>query len=198
MPMGLHGIPRLFPRHSTGNRGHFTGFRGHSTGFHGHSMGFHGMPRQLAEHRGGPRHYHGNFHGNLHGNLHGNPRQALTAYHGRPRYSGKTHGNAYGVGVAMQYTVAVVVVLPSVAMDGTTEIASDRTAARAMATTVALAVEAPCTMESRGPCRGNPRISTVVRGKTHGKPRKCHGNCRGPPPKSQIMCICEFSCCASS
>ena len=47
MPMGLHGIPRLFPRQSTGNRGH-------STGFHGHSMGFHGMLRQVAEHRGCP------------------------------------------------------------------------------------------------------------------------------------------------
>ena len=90
----------------------------------------------------------------------------------------------------MEYAVAVAVVLPWVAMVGTTEVATDRTAARAMATTVALAVEAPCTMESRGPCRGNPRISTVARGKTHGRPRKCHGHCRGPPPKSQIMCIC--------
>ena len=76
--------------------------------------------------------------------------------------------------------MAVAVVLLWVAMVGTTEIATDRTAARAMATTVALAVEAPCTMESRGPCRG----------KTHGRPRKCHGYCRGPP-KSQIMCICS-------
>ena len=42
---------------------------------------------------------------------------------------------------------------------------------------------------SRGPCRGNPRISTVARGNTHGSPRKCRGYCRGPPPKSQIMCI---------
>ena len=90
----------------------------------------------------------------------------------------------------MEYAVAVAVVLPWVAMFDTTEVATDRTAARAMAATVALAVEAPCTMESRGPCRGNPRISTVARGKTHGRPRKCHGHCRGPPPKSQIMCIC--------
>ena len=58
-----------------------------------------------------------------------------------------------------------------------------------MATTVTLAVEAPCTMESRGPCRGNPRISTVARAKTHGRPRKCRGHCRGLPPKSQIVCI---------
>ena len=93
---------------------------------------------------------HGNFHGNLHGkihgilhdNLHGNPRQASTAYHGRPRYNGKTQANAYVIGVAMEYAVAVDVVLPWVVMVGTTEAAMDRTAARAMATTVALAVEA--------------------------------------------------------
>ena len=91
----------------------------------------------------------------------------------------------------MEYAVAVAVVLPWVAMVGTTEVATDRTAARAMATTVALAVEAPCTMESRGPCRGNPRISTVARGKTHGRSRKCHGHCRGHPQKGPIMCICE-------
>ena len=72
----------------------------------------------------------------------------------------------------MEYAVAVAVVLPWVAMVGTTEVATDRTAARAMATTVAFAVEAPCTMESSGPCRGNPRISKVARGKTHGRPRK--------------------------
>ena len=42
---------------------------------------------------------------------------------------------------------------------------------------------------SRGICRGNPQISTVARGKTHESPRKFHGHCRGPPPKSQIMCI---------
>ena len=89
----------------------------------------------------------------------------------------------------MEYAVAVAVVLPWVAMVGTTEVATDRTAARAMATSVALAVEAPCTIESRGPCRGNPRISTAARGKTHGRPRKCHGHCGGPPPKSSIMCI---------
>ena len=53
------------------------------------------------------------------------------------------------------------------------------TAVCAMATTGALAVEAPCTMESRGPCRGNSRISTVARGKTRGRPRKCRGHCRG-------------------
>ena len=48
----------------------------------------------------------------------------------------------------MEYAVAVAVVLPSVAMVGTMEVATDRTAARAMATTVALAVEAPCTFRS--------------------------------------------------
>ena len=89
----------------------------------------------------------------------------------------------------MEYSMAVTVILPWVAMVGTTEVDTDGTAARAMATTVALAVEAPCTIESRGPWRGNPRICTVARGKTHGRPRKCHGHCRGPPPKSQIMCI---------
>ena len=61
---------------------------------------------------------------------------------------------AIDVEVVMEYAVAVAVVLPWVAMVGTTEVATDRTAARAMATTVALSVEAPCTMESRGPCRG--------------------------------------------
>ena len=81
----------------------------------------------------------------------------------------------------MEYSVAVV--LPRFAVVGTTEVATDRTAAFAMATTVALAVEAPWTIESRGPCRGNPRISTVVRGKTHSRPRKWHCHCRGPPPK---------------
>ena len=91
----------------------------------------------------------------------------------------------------MEYAVAVAVVRPWFAMVGTTEVATDRTAARAMATTVALAVEAPCTMESLGPCRENPRISTVARGETHGRPRKCHGHCRGPPPNSQILCICD-------
>ena len=90
---------------------------------------------------------------------------------------------------AMEYAVAVAAVLPWVDMAGPTEVATDRSAARAMATTVALAVEAHCTMESRGPRRGNPRISTVARGKTHGRPRKRHGRCRGPPPKSQIVCI---------
>ena len=39
---------------------------------------------------------HGTSHGNLHGNLHGKPRQAPTAYHGKPRYNGKTHANADG------------------------------------------------------------------------------------------------------
>ena len=68
--------------------------------------------------------------------------------------------------------------------------------ARAVATTVALAVEAPCAMESRGPCRVNPRISTVARGKTHGRPRKYRGHCPGPPPKSQIMCIRTTAVCA--
>ena len=96
---------------------------------------------------------------------------------------------AIDVEVAMEYAVAVSVVLPWVTMAGPTEVATDTTTARAMAATVALAVEAPCTMESRGPCGGNPRISTVDRGKTHGRPRKCHGHCRGPPQKSQIMRI---------
>ena len=171
--MGLHGIPRLFPRHSTGNRGHSTGYRGHSTGFHRHSMGFHGMPRQVAEHRGSPWQQF-TWQSPRQGPRQ-SPRQSPrqpTAYHGRPRYNGKTHGNAYGMEVAMEYAVAVDVVLLWVAMVGTTEVATDRTAARVMATTVALDVEAPCTMESRGPCRGHPRICTVARAKTHGRPRK--------------------------
>ena len=57
------------------------------------------------------------------------------------------------MGMAMEYAVAVAVVLPWVAMVGTTEVATGRIAARTTATTVALAVEASCTMESRGPCR---------------------------------------------
>ena len=93
----------------------------------------------------------------------------------------------------MGYAVAVVVVLPWVAMAGPTEVATDGTAARAVATTVALAVEAPCTMESLYPCRRNPRISTVALGRTNVRPRKCRGHRRGPPPKSQIMCIREIS-----
>ena len=43
----------------------------------------------------------------------------------------------------MEYDVVVAVILPWVATVGSTEVATDRTAARAMATTVALAVEAP-------------------------------------------------------
>ena len=90
----------------------------------------------------------------------------------------------------MDYAVAVAVVLPWVAMVGTTEVATDRIAAHAMATTVAPAVKAACAIRSRSPCRGNPWIFTVARGKSHERPRKCHGHCRGLPPKSQIMCIC--------
>ena len=100
--------------------------------------------------------FHGNLHikvhGNLNGNLHGNPRQAPMAHHGRPRYNGKTHNNAYGMDVAMEYAVAVAGVLAWVAMVGITGVTTDRTAARAIATTMALAVDAPCTTESRGPC----------------------------------------------
>ena len=51
---------------------------------------------------------HGKVHGNLHGNLHGKPRQAQTAYHGKPRYNGKTQV----MEVAMEYAVAVAVVFP--------------------------------------------------------------------------------------
>ena len=68
---------------------------------------------------------------------------------------------AIDVEVAIEYSVAVAVVFPWV-------VATDRTGARAMATTVALNVEAPCTTESPGPCRGNPWMSTVDRGNTHG------------------------------
>ena len=166
VPVSLHGIPRLFQRHSTGNCEHTTGYRGYSTGFHGHSTRFHGIP-QVTERRGGPWHEPWQF-------PRQSPRQVPTTYHGRPWHNGKTHGNAYGMEVVMEYAV----VLPWVAMVGTTEVATDRTAARAIATTVALAVEALCTMESRGPCRGNSRVSTVARGslKTHGRPRKCHGH----------------------
>ena len=42
---------------------------------------------------------------------------------------------------------------------------------------------------SRDPCRGNPQISTVARGDTHGSPHKCRGNCRGLPSKSEIVCV---------
>ena len=41
----------------------------------------------------------------------------------------------------------------------------------------------------RGPCRGHSRISTLAGGNTHGSPRKFHGHCHGPPPKSPTMCI---------
>ena len=49
---------------------------------------------------------------------------------------------AIDVEMAMEYTVAI----PWVAMVGTPEVATDRTAARAMATTVVLAVQAPRTV----------------------------------------------------
>ena len=62
---------------------------------------------------------------------------------------------AIGVEVAMGYAVAVAVVRPWNVMIGATEVATDRTAARAMATTVTLAGEAPCTIKRRYPCRGN-------------------------------------------
>ena len=159
-------------------------------------MGFHGMPRQVAEHRGGPRHQPWQFpwHSPRQGPQQSprqSPQQPTTSTHGIPRQAAVQRKDPRH-GVAMEYAVAVAVVLAWVAMVGTTEVATNRTAAGAMATTVALAVEAPCTMESRGPCRGNPRISTVARGKTHGRPRKCHGHCRGSPPKSQTMCTCEY------
>ena len=133
---------------------------------------------------------HSTSHGNFNINLNGNPRQAHTAYHGRSRYNRKTHGHAYGMQVAMEYAVGVAVVLRWVDMVGTTEVTTEKSAVRAMPTTVALAVEAPCMMESSGACCGNPRISTESRGKIHGRPRNCHGHSRGPPPKLQIMCIC--------
>ena len=75
------------------------------------------------------------------------------------------------------------------AMVGTTEFATERTVdtcrghnrgiCRGMAMT-------------RGTCRENARSSTVVRANTHGSPRKFRGQCRGPPPKSQILCILDF------
>ena len=69
----------------------------------------------------------------------------------------------------MEYVVTVAVILPSVAMVGTTEVATHRNAARAVAITVALAVDAPSQIESRGPCRRKPQIRTVARGKTQGR-----------------------------
>ena len=76
-----------------------------------------------------------------------------------------------------------------VAIVGTMEFATGRTAAT-------------CRGHNRGICRGsamtrctcreNPRISTVVRGNTHRNPREFRGQCHGPPPKSQIMCIRDF------
>ena len=80
--------------------------------------------------------FHGYFHGKVHGNLQGNPRQAPTAYHGRPRYNGKTHG----MGVAMEYAVVVAVEFPWSAMVDLTEVTTDGTAVHPTATTVALAV----------------------------------------------------------
>ena len=58
-----------------------------------------GIPWASTECRGmsrNPVEAHGTSHGNLHGNLHGKPRQAPTAYHGKPRYNGKTHVHAHG------------------------------------------------------------------------------------------------------
>ena len=151
-PMGRHGIPWLFPRYSTDTPRATADTPRASTGIPWASTECRGMSRNPVE-------AHGTSHGNLHGNLHGNPRQAPTAYHGSPRYNGKTRGNAYGMEVAMEYAVAVAVVPRWVTMVGITEVGTDRTAAHAMATTVALAVESPCTMESRRPCRRNPRFS---------------------------------------
>ena len=62
---------------------------------------------------------------------------------------------AIDVEVTMEYAVAVAVVLPWVAMADPTEVVTERTTTRAMVTTVALAVEAPRTNGTRGPCRGN-------------------------------------------
>ena len=67
--------------------------------------------------------------------------------------------------------------LPWVDMVGTTEFATGRTTARAVATTVAFSVEAPravaLAVETRGLARGN----------THRSPQKFRGHCRGPPLK---------------
>ena len=71
-----------------------------------------------------------------------------------------------------------------VAMVDTTEFATDRTAACAVAKPWHL----PWSAMIRGTCRGNPWISTVARGNTRGSPRKCRGHCREPQAKSQIMC----------
>ena len=62
---------------------------------------------------------------------------------------------------------------------------------RAVATTVNRGISRGSAM-TRGTCREIPRISTVVRANTHGSPRKPRGQCRGPPLKSQIMCILDF------
>ena len=55
-----------------------------------------------------------------------------------------------------------------VAMVGTTAFATDRTAERAVATTV----EIPWKCHESWPLLWNPRISAVARGNTHGRPRK--------------------------
>ena len=127
---------------------------------------------------------HGKVHGNLHGNVDGNPRQAPTAYHGRQKKKGKIYRDAYCMEMAPcplpWYFRGLRWLIPR-------RFATERTAARAMATTVALAVEAPCTMESCGSCRGISRIPTITRGKTHGRPRELCGHCRGPPLKSRTL-----------
>ena len=55
------------------------------------------------------------------------------------------------VEVAMEYAVTVAMVLPWVVIGVLTKAAPDKTTANTMAPTVALAVEAPGTMESRDP-----------------------------------------------
>ena len=87
-----------------------------------------------------------------------------------------------GISTAVSYCRGNCRGRPWVVMVGTTEFATDKTAARAVA-------------NNRSFCRGsamspwNLRISTVARSNTHGSPRKFRGHCRGPSPKSQIMCI---------
>ena len=88
---------------------------------------------------------------------------------------GNCHGSVHG--------------FPLVAMVCTTEFATERTAVTCRGHNRGICRGSTMT---RGTCRENPRISTVVRANTHGSPRKFRGQCHGPPPKSQIMCILDF------
>ena len=78
---------------------------------------------------------------------------------------------------------------PWVAMVGTTEFSTERTATTCRGYNRGICRGSAMT---RGTCREDPRTSTVVRANTHVSPRNFRGQCCGPMPKSQVMCILDF------